>query len=81
MSDHIAEINKTTQEQARGSRLLAEEADRVRDIALQVKNSTDEQSVAGSGISEAMEQIAADVRSIWRVKIRAVFCAGRAGPR
>lgn len=64
MSDHITEINRSTQEQARGTRLLAEEAERVKEIALQVKTSTEEQSVAGSGITSAMEQIAGDVRRI-----------------
>lgn len=64
MSDHIAEINRATTEQANGTRLLAEESERVREIALQVKNSTDQQSIAGRGISVAMEQIATDMITI-----------------
>lgn len=64
MSDHIAENNRAIQEQARGTQLLATEADRVREIALQVKNSTEQQSIAGRGIAAAMEQIAGDARGI-----------------
>jgi methyl-accepting chemotaxis protein len=60
MSDHIAEINRSTREQARGTQLLAEEAERVREIALMVRTSTDQQSGASRGISSAMEQMAAD---------------------
>ena len=44
--------------------MLAEEAERVRDIALQVKNSTDQQTVSAGGINSAMETIAKDVASI-----------------
>lgn len=64
MSDHIAEITKATAEQARGTQMLAREAERVRDIALQVKNATDQQTVSAGGINATMEQIAADIGSI-----------------
>src|SRR5205823_3345680 len=52
--------NRATREQARGTQLLAQEAERVREIAAQVKNATDEQSLAGRGISSALEKIAED---------------------
>ncbi len=64
MSDHISEITRSTREQARGTNLLAEEAERVREIALQVRTSTDQQSVASRGITVAMEQMTADAREI-----------------
>jgi methyl-accepting chemotaxis protein len=64
MSDHIAEITKATAEQARGTQMLAREAERVRDIALQVRNSTDQQTVSAGGINDAMEQISSDIASI-----------------
>ncbi len=64
MSDHISEITRSTREQARGTNLLAEEAERVREIALQVRTSTDQQSVASRGITVAMEQMTTDAREI-----------------
>ncbi|HXI13833.1 MAG TPA: methyl-accepting chemotaxis protein [Thermoanaerobaculia bacterium] len=64
MSDHIAENNRAIQEQARATQLLASEAERVREVALQVKTSTQHQLTAGRGIASAMEQIAEDTRSI-----------------
>ena len=64
MSDHISEITRSTREQARGTSLLAEEAERVREIALQVRTSTDQQSVASRGITLAMEQMTTDAREI-----------------
>ena len=64
MSDHIAEINRATREQARGTQLLAQEAERVREIAAQVKTATDEQSPAGRGITAALEKIAEDARAM-----------------
>jgi methyl-accepting chemotaxis protein len=64
MSDHIAEINRATREQARGTELLAQESERVRDIAAQVRNATDEQSAAGRGITTALERIAEDARAM-----------------
>jgi methyl-accepting chemotaxis protein len=64
MSDHIAEINRGSREQARGTQLLAQEAERVREIAGQVKTATDEQSQAGRGISSALEKIAEDSRAM-----------------
>ena len=57
-------IEMSTTEQANGTNLLAEESERVREIALQVKNSTEQQSLAGRGISMAMEQIATDIITI-----------------
>jgi methyl-accepting chemotaxis protein len=36
----------------------------VRDIALEVRNSTDEQSVSARGINVAMDNISSDVKSI-----------------
>ncbi|HEX6096600.1 MAG TPA: methyl-accepting chemotaxis protein [Thermoanaerobaculia bacterium] len=64
MSDHIAEINRATSEQARGTQLMAQESERVRDIAAQVKNATEEQSVAGRGITAALERISEDARAM-----------------
>jgi methyl-accepting chemotaxis protein len=64
MSDHIAEINRATREQARGTTLMAQESERVRDIAGQVKNATQEQSLAGGGITVALEKIAEDARAM-----------------
>jgi methyl-accepting chemotaxis protein len=64
MSDHIAEINRATREQARGTQLLAQEAELVRDIAAQVKSASDEQSSAGRGITQALERIAEDARQM-----------------
>lgn len=64
MSGHIGEINRATTEQAGGSGLLAFESERVREIALQVRTSTDQQSVASRGITTAMEQMAADAQQI-----------------
>jgi methyl-accepting chemotaxis protein len=64
MSDHIAEINKATREQARGTALLAHEAELVRDIAGQVKRATQEQSKAGAGITAGLEKIAEDARAM-----------------
>ena len=64
MSDHIAEINRATREQAGGTQMLAQEAERVREIAAQVKVATDEQSQAGRGITAALEKIADDARAM-----------------
>ncbi|MEO8216221.1 MAG: methyl-accepting chemotaxis protein [Acidobacteriota bacterium] len=64
MSDQIREINRSTTEQASGTGLLGVEAERVRDIALQVRNSTDQQSAASRGITRAMEQMAAEARDV-----------------
>jgi methyl-accepting chemotaxis protein len=64
MSDHIAEINRGSREQARGTQLLAQEAEKVREIAGQVKKATDEQSQAGRGITAALENIAFDARAM-----------------
>jgi methyl-accepting chemotaxis protein len=64
MSDHISEINRATREQATGTQMLAQEAERVREIAAQVKVATDEQSQAGRGITAALEKIADDARAM-----------------
>ncbi|HEX6177364.1 MAG TPA: methyl-accepting chemotaxis protein [Thermoanaerobaculia bacterium] len=64
MSDHISEINRATREQARGTELLAQESERIRDIAGGVKNATADQSLAGRGITEALESIAEQSRSM-----------------
>ena len=64
MSDHISEINRATSEQARGTTLMAQESERVRDIAAQVKNATEEQSLAGRGITTALERISEDARAM-----------------
>ena len=64
MTDHLAEINRATREQARGTELLAQESERVRDIAAQVKNATEEQSSAGKGITHALERIADDASAM-----------------
>jgi methyl-accepting chemotaxis protein len=64
MSDHISEINRATSEQARGTQLMAQESERVRDIAAQVKSATEEQSMAGRGITAALERIADDARAM-----------------
>jgi methyl-accepting chemotaxis protein len=64
MSDHITEIHKATKEQASATRMLAEETERVRDVALHVKRSADEQSLSARGIGEAMEHIAEDIGAI-----------------
>ena len=44
--------------------MLASEAERVREIAGQVKGATDEQSQAGRGITEGLEKIATDARAM-----------------
>ncbi len=64
MSDHIAEINRSSREQAMGTQLMARESERVREIAGQVKNATQEQSQAGRGITTALERIADDARNM-----------------
>lgn len=64
MADHISEINRATREHAAGTQLLAQEAERVREIAAQVRNATDEQSQAGRGITLAVERIADDARAM-----------------
>ena len=64
MSDHIAEIHRAMREQANGTQLLAQEAERVREIAGQVKNAADEQSQAGRGITAALSKIADDARAM-----------------
>ena len=43
---------------------MAQESERVRDIAAQVKNATEEQSMAGKGITVALEKIADDARAM-----------------
>ena len=47
-----------------GTQLLAHEAERVREIAAQVKVATDEQSKAGRGITAALEKMADDARAM-----------------
>lgn len=64
MSEHIHEINRSIQEQAQGAGLLADETERVRDIAAHVKTSTDQQTFAARGITVAMEDIVGDVSTI-----------------
>jgi methyl-accepting chemotaxis protein len=64
MSDHIAEINRASREQAMSTQLMARESERVREIAAQVKNATQEQSQAGRGITTALERIAEDARNM-----------------
>lgn len=64
MSDHIREIDRGTRGQADATRLLAHEAERVRDIALQVKGASREQLASANGINEAMSEIAAGVELI-----------------
>lgn len=64
MSEHVDEIDRATRGQAEATLLLSREAERVSDIAAQVKRATDEQVETGAGIAQAMEQIAADVRVI-----------------
>jgi len=64
MSEHVDEIDRATRGQAEATRLMSEEAERVSDIAAQVKRATDDQVSTGSGIAQAMEQIASDVRMI-----------------
>ena len=44
--------------------MMAQESERVRDIAGQVKNATEEQSTAGKGITSALEKIAEDARAM-----------------
>ena len=43
---------------------MAQESERVRDIAAQVKNATEEQSLAGRGITSALERMAEDARAM-----------------
>ena len=64
MSEHVEEIDRATRGQAEATRLLSMEAERVSDIAAQVKRAADDQVATGSGIAQAMEQIADDVRTI-----------------
>ena len=64
MSDNIREIDRGTRGQADATRLLAHEAERVRDIALQVKSATREQLESAGGISRAMHEIAAGITLI-----------------
>ena len=64
MSDNIREIDRGTRGQAEATRLLAHEAERVRDIALQVKSASREQLAAAGGIARAMSEIAAGVEVI-----------------
>lgn len=64
MSDNIREIDRGTRGQADATRLLAHEAERVRDIALQVKGASREQVASAAGIAKAMEEIAAGVELI-----------------
>jgi methyl-accepting chemotaxis protein len=64
MSDNIREIDRGTRGQADATRLLAREAERVRDIALQVKGASREQVTSAAGIATAMEEIAAGVELI-----------------
>src|SRR5207244_13393447 len=61
---HTPDTNRATREQATGTQLLANEAERVREIAAQVKVATDEQSQAGRGITAALEKIADDARTM-----------------
>jgi methyl-accepting chemotaxis protein len=64
MSDSIASMRRATEGQAEATRMLAMEAERVHDIAQQVKHATQEQTQAEDGIARAMESIAGDVRTI-----------------
>ncbi len=64
VSETIAEIHRSTESQAEATRMMAQEAERVRDIALQVKRATNEQTLSGGGIANAMEQIAGDIKLI-----------------
>lgn len=64
MSEHISEINRASREQASGTAMLAAEAERVREIAGQVKTATVEQSKTGRGITDALEKIANDARTM-----------------
>lgn len=64
VSDTISEMQRATVAQAEGTRLLAEESERVRAIALQVKRSTAEQQASGAGIATAMEGVSADIRTV-----------------
>jgi methyl-accepting chemotaxis protein len=64
MSDAIAESRRSIEEQARGARLLAEEAERVHGIAAQVKSASGQQWEAGAGIASALAQIDSDARAM-----------------
>jgi methyl-accepting chemotaxis protein len=64
MSDGVTEIHRATAGQADATRLLANETERVRDIALQVRRASEEQTLASGGIAGSMEQIASDIRGI-----------------
>lgn len=64
MSEHISEINRASREQASGTAMLSAEAERVREIAGQVKTATVEQSTTGRGITDALEKIANDARTM-----------------
>jgi methyl-accepting chemotaxis protein len=64
MSDNIREIDRGTRGQAEATRLLSREAERVRDIALQVKGATREQLASAGGINQAMNEIAAGIALI-----------------
>lgn len=64
MSDNIREIDRGTRGQAEATRLLSREAERVRDIALQVKNASREQLAAAGGINDAMNEIAGGIELI-----------------
>jgi methyl-accepting chemotaxis protein len=61
LSDTAIQNHRATEGQAEATRLLAIEAERVRDIALHVKGSSREQVASAQGIAEAMEQIAIDI--------------------
>jgi methyl-accepting chemotaxis protein len=64
MTDNLAEMHRATEGQAEATQMLAIEAERVSDIAQQVRLATQEQTQAEDGIAKAMESIAGDVRTI-----------------
>lgn len=64
MTDHLTEMHRATEEQAEGMRQLAEEAERVQDVARIVKRASMEQTEVEDGIARSMESIVEDVRAI-----------------
>ena len=66
VNDNLHEVNRAAKSNAEAIGFVLQETENVRDIALYVKRSTEEQLAATSGIGDAMEQIAGDVKMIRR---------------
>jgi len=64
MSDDLTVIYRGTSDQSSATGYLASETEKVREIALMVRNATEQESNSARGIMEAMEQIASDETNI-----------------